>query len=74
MRNALGFNQDERFPYQLSIHNESPKPIPAVDFSKNIQTKIGKALNKEQKIYVTPTDFLTTQFRQIFKHTQVKLT
>ena len=74
MKNALGLHQDGGFPYQLSINNRSPKPIPAVDFSKNTQSNIGEALNKLQKIYVTPTDFFTTQFRQIFKDTQIKVT
>ena len=74
MKNALGLHQDGGLPYQLSINNRSPKPIPAVDFSKNIQSNIGEALNKPQKIYFTPTDFFTTQFRQIFKDTQIKFT
>ena len=74
MKNALGLHQDRGFSYQLSINNRSPKPIPAVDFSKKIQSNIGEALNKPQKIYVTPTDFFTTQFRQIFKDTQIKFT
>ena len=74
MKNALGLHHDGGFPYQLSINNRPPKPIPAVDFSKNIQSNIGEALNKEQKIYVTPTDYFTAQFRQIFKDTQIKFT
>ena len=74
MKNALGLHQDGGFSYQLSINNRTLKPIPAVDFSKNIQSNIGKALNKPQNIFVTPTDFFTTQFRQIFKDTQIKLT
>ena len=74
MKNALGLHHDGGFPYQLSINNRPPKPIPAVDFSKNIQSNIGEALNKEQKIYVTPTDYFTAWFRQIFKDTQIKFT
>ena len=74
MRNALGLHHDNGFPHQLSINNRLPKPIPAVDFSKNIQSNIGEALNKEQKIYVTPMDYFTTQFRHIFKDTQIKFT
>ena len=50
MKNALGLHHDGGFPYQLSINNRPPKPIAAVDFSKNIQSNIGEALNKEQKI------------------------
>ena len=34
MKNALGLHHDGGFPYQLSINNRPPKPIPAVDFSK----------------------------------------
>ena len=74
MKNALGLHQDDGFPYQLSINNRSPKLISAVDFSKQIQSDIGEALNKPQKIYVTPTDFFTSRFRQIFKDTQIKFT
>ena len=53
MKNALPLHQDGGFPYQLSINNRSPKPIPAVDFSKKIQsnTRGDEALNKPQKIY-----------------------
>ena len=34
MKNALGLHHDGGFPYQLSINNRLPKPIPAVDFQK----------------------------------------
>ena len=74
MKKALELHQDGGFPYQLSINNTSPKPIPAVDFSTKVQSNVGEALNKPQKIYVTPTEFFTTQFRQIFKDTQIKFT
>ena len=33
MKNALGLHHDGGFPYQLSINNRPPKPIPAVDFT-----------------------------------------
>ena len=69
MKNALW-----RVPYQLSPNNESLKPVPAVNFSKNIKSNIGEILNKKQKIYITPTDFFTTQYREIFKDTQIKFT
>ena len=48
-------------------------PIPAVDFSEEIDKSmhIGDVLNKELKIYVTPTEFFTTKFREIFKETQI---
>ena len=42
------------------------------------QTPQGKAsrisFNKQVKIYVTPTDYFTTKFRQIFTKTQIKFT
>ena len=41
---------------------------------KKIQTNLGDVLNKELKIYATPTEFFTTKFRQIFKNTQIKFT
>ena len=43
-------------------------------FLKKIQTSIGDILNKEQRIYVTPTEFFTTKFRQTFKDTQIQFT
>ena len=51
-------------------------PSSAVDFSEEIDKSrhIGDVLNKELKIYVTPTEFFTTKFREIFKKTQIKFT
>ena len=76
LKDALGFHQDGDFPSQLSpfIQNKIKKPIPAVDFSEEIQSSIGDVLNKELKIYVTPTEFFTTKFRKIFTKTQIKFT
>ena len=72
----MGFHQDGGFPSQPSpfIQTKIKKPIPAVDFSEEIQLSIGDVLNKELKIYVTPTEFFTTKFREIFKKTQIKFT
>ena len=67
-------HQDGGFLFQLSPANSSTKPIPAVEFSKKIQLSVGDVLNKELKIYVTPTEFFTTKFRQIFKNTQIQFT
>ena len=39
MKNAQGLHHDGGFPYQLSIKNRPPKPIPAVDFSKKYTIK-----------------------------------
>ena len=78
MRDALGMHQDGGFPPQLSplIQTKIQKPIPAVDFSEEIEptTMIDDVLNEELKIYVTPTEFFTTKFREIFKKTQIKFT
>ena len=76
LKDALGFHQDGGFPSQLSpfIQTKIKKPIPAVDLSEEIQSSIGDVLNKELKIYVTPTEFFTTKFREIFKKTQIKFT
>ena len=76
MKDALGMHQDGGFRFQLSLtkQNIPTKPIPAVDFSEKIQSNIGDVLNKELKIYVTPTEFFTTKFRQIFKNTHIKFT
>ena len=69
MKDVLGFHQDGGFPSQLSpfIQTKIKKPIPGVDFSKEIQQSIGDVL-----IYVTPTEFFTTKFREIYKKTQIK--
>ena len=69
----VGFLLSELSPL---IQTKIEKPIPAVDFSKEIEptTMIGDVLNKELKIYVTPTEFYTTKFREIFKKTQIKFT
>ena len=76
LKDALGFHQDGCLPSQLSpfIQTKIKKPIQAVDFSEEIQLSIGDVLNKELKIYVTPTEFFTTKFREIFKKTQMKFT
>ena len=79
MISTLGLHHDGGFPFQLTLNtnNTSPtKPIPAVDFSENINKamQVGDVLNKEQKYYVTPTEFFTTKFRQIFKDTHITFT
>ena len=60
MKDALGFYQDGGFPIQLStlIQTKPQMPIPAVDFSEEIDKPmhIGDILNKRLKIYVTPTE------------------
>ena len=38
----------------------------------NITQSVADIFNKEMKIYVTPTEYFTTKFRQIFTKTQIK--
>ena len=78
LKDALEIHQDGGFPMQLTpFTRTTPQmPTPAVDFSEEIDKSryIGDVLNKELKIYVTPTEFFTTKFREIFKKTQIKFT
>ena len=75
LKDALGLHQDGGFPAQLSLLSENkPQPVPAVGFYDNITHSIADVLNKELKIYVTPTDYFTTKFRQIFTNTKITFT
>ena len=70
LKDALGIHQDGGFPMPLAPlkrTKQTQMPIPAVDFSEEIDKSI--VLNKELKIYVTPIEFFTTKFRKIFKIT-----
>ena len=77
LRSALSAQQDGGFPYQLSLlptQSQAPQPVPAIAFSDNTGQSIADLFNKQLKIYVTPTDYFTTKFRQIFTKTQIKFT
>ena len=77
LRSALGAQQDGGFPYQLSLlptQSQAPQSVPAIAFSDNTGQSIADLFNKQLKIYVTPTDYFTTKFRQIFTKTQIKFT
>ena len=75
LKDALGMQQDGGFPYQLSLLQQNkPQPVPAIAFSDNITQSVADIFNKEMNIYVTPTDYFTTKFRQIFTKTQIKFT
>ena len=75
LKDALGMQQDGGFPYQLSLlQQDQPQPVPAVDFADSITQSVADIFNKQVKIYVTPTDYFTTKFRQIFTKTQIKFT
>ena len=65
------------FPSQLSLRTtqlRAPQPVPAIAFSDNITQSVADIFNKKMNIYVTPTDYFTTTFRQIFTKTQIKFT
>ena len=77
LRSALGVQKDGGFPYQLSLlptQSQAPQPVPAIEFTENTGQSIAALFNKQLKIYVTPTDYFTTKFRQIFTKTQIKFT
>ena len=77
LKAALGAQQDGGFPAQLSLLQQNkppPQPVPAIAFSDNTGQSIADLFNKQVKIYVTPTDYFTTKFRQIFTKTQIKFT
>ena len=75
LKDALGMSQDGGFPARLSLFIENkPQPVPAVDFSESITQSVADIFNKETKIYVTPTDYFKTKFRQIFTKAQIKFT
>ena len=75
LKDALGMQQNGGFPYQLSLLQQNkPQPVPAIDFADSITQSVADIFNKEVNIYVTPTDYFTTKFRQIFTKTQIKFT
>ena len=75
LKDALGMHQDGGFPYQLSLlQQDKPLPVPAIAFSDSITQSIADLFDKQVKIYVTPTDYFATKFRQIFTKTQIKFT
>ena len=73
LKAALGVQQDGGFPYELSLlQSNKPQLVPAIDFTNSTGQSIAALFNKH--IYVTPTDYFTTKFRQIFTKTQIKFT
>ena len=78
MKKALAI---DKFPIQLTL-NSGAKPIhlgvhlgiPAVEFDKKPDASAcatGNLFNEEIKIYVTPTDYFKTKFREIFTKTVI---
>ena len=75
LKEALGVQQEGGFPFQLSLLQQGkPQSVPAIEFTDNITQSIANLFNKQMNIYVTPTDYFTTKFREIFTKTQIKFT
>jgi len=63
MKTALGLDDVNRFPYQLSpLKTKKGLPIPAVDFTEAAPS-LKKIFNRPIKIYVTPDSFFVAKFR-----------
>jgi len=72
MRTALGLDDVNGFPYQLSpLKTKKLLPIPAVDFTEPAPS-IKKIFASLVKIYVTPDSFFLVKFRQIFEQTRLE--
>ena len=73
MKSALGVGQSsEGFPQQLTpsgLKGDS-LPIPAVGFHDSAQS-LKKIFNDQLNIYVTPDQYFTTKFREIFQKTKL---
>ena len=70
MKSALGIGG---FPVELSLNYHPLFPVPAVQFEENPKS-FGELFNKKINIFVSPTEYFTTKFREIFSKTQIKHT
>ena len=73
MKSALGVDQSsEGFPQQLTPSglNGDSLPIPAVGFH-DAAPSLKKIFNDQLNIYVTPDQYFTTKFREIFQKTKL---
>ena len=74
MKQALGLGDIGAFPYQLSpFSSKVSLPIPAVPFNGKAPS-LKKVFNAKIKIYVTPDQYFTTKFREIFQKTKLRHT
>jgi len=74
MKQALGLGDGGGFPYQLSaLGSKVSLPIPAEPFGGKVPS-LRKIFNAEIKIYVTPDQYFTTKFREIFQKTKLRHT
>ena len=70
MKEALGIGG---FPVELIINDHPLLPVPALQFEKN-PAGISKLFNQKINIFVSPTEYFITKFRDIFSKTQIKHT
>ena len=70
MKEALGIGG---FPVELSLNYHPLFPVPAVQFEENPES-FGELFNQKINIFVSPTEYFTTKFREIFSKTQIKHT
>ena len=63
LKDALGVQQDGGFPYQLSLQQNNPQPVPAIDFAGTTGQSVADLFNEEMKIYLTPTDYFAISER-----------
>jgi len=74
MKQALGLGDSGGFPYQLSpLGSKVSLPIPAVPFDGKAPS-LKKIFNAEIKIYVTPDQYFTSKFREIFQEIKLRHT
>ena len=71
MKQALGLGDSAGFPYQLSpLGSKVSLPIPAEPFNGKAPS-LKKIFNDAIQIYVTPDQYFTTKFREIFQKTKL---
>ena len=74
MKKALGLGDIGGFPYQLSpLRTKVSLPIPAEPFDGKAPS-LKKIFNAKMKIHVTPDQYFTTKFREIFQKTKLRHT
>ena len=74
MKEALGLGDSGGFPYQLApLGSKVSLPIPAVRFDSKAPS-LKKIFNDAIQIYVTPDQYFTAKFREIFQKTKLRHT
>ena len=67
MKEALGIGG---FPVELILNSRQLLPVPAIQFEKNPES-ISELFNQRINIFVSPTEYFVTKFREIFSKTQI---